>query len=122
MTRTGEAGRQRARRTALFLVVPLSAVGVLGVAGTASASPPPDHMVTICHRTGSESGGNAGNGYSIITVDVASILGENGHDAHEQVGNGPIGDIIPSFTYDGVYYPGKNGGTPAINRGCQRVS
>ena len=92
----------------------------VGFAGPAFAAP--KDKVTICHRTGSESGGNAHNGYSIITVDVASILGSEGHDSHDQVGNGPIGDIIPAFNYAGVAYPGKNGGQAAIDKGCGRVS
>lgn len=50
------------------------------------------HMVTICHRTGS-----ASNPYVVITVDVAAIdgVGASDHDSHNQVGNGPIGDVIP---------------------------
>lgn len=107
---------------ALLAAFPLPAVGAVTAATVASASPPPNHMVTICHRTGAEAGGNARNGYSIITVDVASILGAAGHDPHDQVGNGPVGDIIPAFSYAGVDYPGKNGGQPAIDNDCGRVS
>jgi hypothetical protein len=61
------------------------------------------HMVTICHRTGSES-----NPYVIITVDVAAIDGQeaNDHDGHDQVGNGPIGDVIPPVV--GYNDDGKN--------------
>ena len=121
MVRIREAARGRSRFM-LLAAIPLSVAGLFGAAGLASASPPPNHMVTICHRTGAEAGGNTHDGYSIITVDVASILGAAGHDSHDQVGNGPIGDIIPAFSYDGVNYPGKNGGQAAIDNGCGRVS
>lgn len=112
MVRTIRVGRKRARTIAVLATLPLAAAGAFTVAGMASASTPAlgEHLVTICHRTGSEAGGNAANGYSIITVDVASLFGPAGHFAHEQVGNGPGGDVIPSFTYNGVTYPAKNGG------------
>lgn len=59
------------------------------------------HKATICHRTGSEM-----NPYVVITVDVAAIDGDGAsdHDGHNQVGNGPIGDVIPpvpGFNDDG---------------------
>lgn len=86
------------------------AVGTVGATMAAQATPPnPDHKVTLCHRTGS-----ATNPYIIETVDIASSgYVKGGHDAHEQVGNGLGGDIIPAYEYiakDGTVfdYPGKN--------------
>lgn len=118
MIRTIVLGRKRVRIIAALSAVPFLALGALSATTNAWASSPAngEHKVTICHRTGSEAGGNNKDGYSIITVDVASILGAAGHHSHLQVGNGPIGgDVIPEFTYidkDGVstFYPGKNGG------------
>ncbi len=65
------------------------------------------HKVTICHRTGS-----ASNPYVVITVDVAAINGKGvrDHDRHDQVGNGPIGDIIPpvaGYNDDGKNWDGQ---------------
>jgi hypothetical protein len=91
---------------------------------SAQASKPPDHTVTLCHRTGSADGGNQHEGYSIITVDIASVANAKdvrGHDSHDQIGNGPGGDIIPSFTYGDFTYPGKNldnGGLETLAAGC----
>lgn len=67
------------------------------------------HKVTICHRTGS-----ASNPYVVITVDVAAINGDEAsdHDHHDQVGNGPIGDVIPpvaGFNDDGKNWFGQWG-------------
>lgn len=60
------------------------------------------HKVPICHRTGS-----AKNPYVVITVDVAAIAAGDpaGHHSHDQVGNGPGGDIIPPVS---GYTEGKN--------------
>jgi LPXTG-motif cell wall-anchored protein len=96
----------------------LIAVGVLsmvlaglGVSSAGATEPNPDHQVTLCHRTDSYS-----NPYEEFTVDVASVLGEEGHDSH----NGPVfypeipkhtewGDIIPAFDFGpGEQYAGKN--------------
>lgn len=99
---------------------------VLGVAApSAYASKPPNHKVTLCHRTGSATGGNQHNGYSIITVDIASVANAKdarGHDHHDHVGNGPVGDIIPVYTYGTFTYPGKNldnGGQQFLDNGCK---
>jgi hypothetical protein len=97
--------------------------GVLALAAPASATPTDpnaDHKVTICHRTGSADGGNQHNGYTVVTVDIASSgYVKGGHTGHEQVGNGPGGDIIPVYdafakvhgegnSYAPFHFPGKN--------------
>ena len=83
------------------------------------------HKVTICHRTGSATGGNTGAGYSIITVDVAAIDGEGAsdHDGHNQTGNGPDGDVIPpvaGFNDDGKNWNNNWGPDEAGHRGAVR--
>jgi hypothetical protein len=79
--------------------------------------------VTLCHRTNSET-----NPYVRITVSINSVIKGAGHDGH----NGPIfaagmksakqkwGDIIPSFTYPGGSYGGKNwpAGRAIFDAGC----
>lgn len=70
---------------------------------TTTPPPPTEHKVSLCHRTGAE-----GNPYVFITVDFHAIAGPNGHDGHNLVGNGPVGDIIPPFTFGDVVYEGKN--------------
>jgi hypothetical protein len=89
------------RKSTRCAAVLLMAFGVLGAsASMASATKPdPDHKVTICHATAS-----ATNPYVVITVDVASIVGDSGH------GNSGVneGDIIPPFTMDGYVYYGHN--------------
>src|SRR3990167_4883449 len=106
----------------IFSIVILSSI--VFITTNVSATPPnPDHKVTLCHRTGSES-----NPYVIITTDIASDgYVQGGHDQHEQVGNGYGGDIIPAYQYtarDGSVfnYPGKNlgsGGSEILANGCQ---
>lgn len=106
---------------AAFMVLGL----ILVTVPVASATAKNDDNVTICHRTASVAGGNQHNGYDLITVDPDSILKTNGHDTHEQQGNGPGGDLIPPFHYDyskGPHhfvgdYPGK-GDWSLIETGC----
>jgi hypothetical protein len=92
-----------------------AAAGLLLAAVPAEAKKPDAdgmHKVTICHRTNAET-----NPYVLITVDVASLDGgeksdhrhhmgpvfeEGMKDAHEK-----WGDVIPTFTYDGVTYEGN---------------
>ncbi len=103
--------RRRVPAIGAMVVVLMTTTGASTVA---QATAPPDHKVTICHRTGSVAGGNTHIGYSIITVDIASSgFVRAGHHLHEQVANGPGGDIIPAYDYtraDGsvFHYPGKN--------------
>lgn len=93
----------------LGLAASLAVPVALLIGSNARASKPPGHKVTLCHRTGS-----ATNPYVEITVDIASVANAKdarGHDSHDQIGNGLGGDIIPSYTYYGFTYPGKNLGT-----------
>jgi hypothetical protein len=64
---------------------------------SANADTPAGTHITICHRTGS-----ASNPYVVISPDVEGVI--NGHLDHEQTGNGLGGDIIPTYTYNGVTY------------------
>lgn len=99
------------RKTALIVTfVGGFMLGMTFQAVNANATPPnPDHKVTLCHRTGSET-----NPYVVITTDIASDgYVKGGHNNHEQVGNGLGGDIIPAYEYiakdgDVFDYPGKN--------------
>lgn len=89
------------RRMTARVVVVMVAFGAVGAtASVASATKPePDHTVTICHATASDS-----NPYVEITVDIASIVGDSGH-GHSGVN---AGDIIPPFAMDGYSYAGNN--------------
>jgi hypothetical protein len=102
----------------------LTAAGVaaLSLAGivAANADTPAGYHVTICHRTGS-----AKNPYVAISSDVEGVI--EGHLDHEQTGNGLGGDIVPTFTYNGVTYsknldtvfPGGSTGAAILERGCE---
>jgi hypothetical protein len=73
----------------------------LGTCASAASATKPDplHKITICHATAS-----ATNPYVVITVDIASIVGDSGH-GHSGVNEG---DIIPPFDMDGYVYGGHN--------------
>ena len=90
-------------------------VGAALVAPSAAfaTQPAPDHKVTICHRTNSDT-----NPYVVIDVDIASSGHlQGGHDTQHE---GPIwalglkdqhiewGDIIPPYTYLEFAHPGQN--------------
>jgi hypothetical protein len=103
------------------------ALSLLYLVGPALATKPdPLHQVTICHRTNSVT-----NPYVVITVDEASVDGDNGNDNgqgdHLLEHLGPVfdannppppphngdqwGDIIPPFYSDGstpTGYPSLN--------------
>lgn len=89
------------RMTASLGVVAALALGSVGMSASAASATKPDplHKVTICHATASKT-----NPYVVITVDIASIVGDSGH------GNSGVneGDIIPPFTMDGYVYLGHN--------------
>ncbi len=90
--------RRMATRAAAVAMVAAGAVGAC--ASIASATKPdPGHKVTICHATAS-----ASNPYVVISVDIASIVGDSGH-GHSGVN---AGDIIPPFEMDGYSYAGNN--------------
>ena len=77
------------------------AFGAIGTTASVAAAtkPDPGHKVTICHATAS-----ATNPYVVITVDIASIVGDDGH-GHSGVN---AGNIIPQFAMDGYVYAGNN--------------
>jgi hypothetical protein len=110
-----------AKVSRLSLVLAASAALALSMAylvrPALATQPDPNHKVTICHRTNSVT-----NPYVIITVDEASVDGDEGNDKgqgdHLLEHLGPVwdantayppphngdqwGDIIPPFYEDGV--------------------
>jgi len=107
------------------------AVLVVGAALAAPSAalatkPAPEHKVTICHRTNSNT-----NPYVLITVDIASSGHlKGGHDTQHE---GPVwdptlkakhlewGDIIPPYAYQEFSYPGQNmaDGGAILEAGCK---
>lgn len=90
-------------------VLPLAAAGLAACVGIAAAGLKQEpgiprvqgaEKITICHATGS-----ATNPYNQLSVDVDSIVKENGHGSHER-------DIIPPFEYvengETKNFPGLN--------------
>src|SRR4051794_39843916 len=107
----GASGWLRTTRSAVIAEVAVSLV-VLGWIWPAPSSAAPQEKQTICHGTSAVS-----NPYVQNTVDVDSIIKDNGHGSH----TGPVyptpdwGDVIPPFDYtdsDGgrAHYPGLNWG------------
>jgi hypothetical protein len=110
-----------ARASRMSLVLAAVAALVLSMAyfvrPALATQPDPNHKVTICHRTNSVT-----NPYVVITVDEASVDGDEGNDKgqgdHLLEHLGPVwdasttyspphngdqwGDIIPPFYADGV--------------------
>src|SRR5665647_624990 len=122
----GQGRRRVERQVAMLAAIGVVMLGGIAVASTAQAT---GEKITICHRTGSGDGGNAGNGYDYLNgangVSIDSIIRANGHDSHDKIGNGPGGDIIPAFGYtdeDGRthQYDGKNldWGQAWLDNGC----
>src|SRR4051812_20668010 len=87
---------QRSLRRKASIAAGVAALTLAGMVA-AHADTPAGYHVTICHRTGS-----ATNPYIVISPDVEGVI--EGHLDHEQTGNGLGGDIIPSFTFNGVTY------------------
>jgi hypothetical protein len=114
-TQKTRRGYVRQKRTVIGLIVAIAlSVGtVLALSLAASATAPPEHLVTICHATPPDT---AAQGYQSITVDVASIgYQQSGHqDQHDA-------DIIPPYSYGEVSFAGKNWtsvGQAIWNNGC----
>jgi hypothetical protein len=93
-------------RTGALVAVAASALLATALPASASAD-----KVTICHATGSTT-----NPYVVITPSASGVY--HGHyRQHDDLGQG---DIIPSFTYDGVTSPAsKPGAELAIANGCE---
>ncbi|MHA7154947.1 hypothetical protein [Arthrobacter sp. TMN-50] len=86
------------------LLASLAAAGLvlLGGAPSAIASPPPDHKVTYCHATGSET-----NPFVVITTDEIAVV--RGHQNHQD-----LEDVIPPFDWA---LPNASGSFPGLNWG-----
>jgi len=114
------------RSTRIGLIFALLALIAIAFAPPVSATKPnPDHKVTICHRTNSDT-----NPYVQITVDIASSgFLKAGHNNH----TGPLwdptlkdqhvkwGDIIPPYTYGDFTFDGLNwtdAGREVYDNGC----
>lgn len=92
-----------------------AATGLVLLAGApaAMASPPPNHKVTYCHATGSET-----NPFVVITTDKLAVV--RGHHFHQNEE-----DVIPPFNWAlpnaSGSFPGQNWGPGAadfIASGC----
>jgi hypothetical protein len=118
--------RHPVRRAGRTFIATLFLGAALAVPSAALATQPaPDHKVTICHRTNSNT-----NPYVEETVDIASSGHlQGGHDTQHE---GPVwnptlkdqkiewGDIIPPYTYGDFSYPGQNmaAGSAILEAGC----
>ena len=89
---------RHAKIAELFTVLAITASTIGAGASMASATQTADQKITICHATRSTN-----NPYVVITVDIASIIGDSGH-GHSGVN---IGDIIPPIP---GLYEGNNWG------------
>ena len=119
-------------------MVALAVVPWLSVTGASAGDKggsAPNHKVTICHRTDSNT-----NPYVIITVDTDAAGGGQdkgvGDHSHKHLGavwtaslkasHTKWGDIIPPYTDDqGVSFPGLNWttqGQAIYNNGCRAVT
>lgn len=117
---------KRSKLLVLLVAALLATITLTFPVGSVSATPPdPEHKVTICHRTNSDT-----NPYVKITVDESAVDGQKGAD-HFGEHKGPIwnsslkaqkiewGDIIPPVS---LYHSGQNWtaeGQALLANGCQ---
>lgn len=87
MNHLTHTGRNRTRIIASAAVLPLALLGAIGMATSATASPPPNHKVTYCHATHS-----ATNPFVVITTDKLAVV--RGHQNHQD-----LEDVIPPFDW-----------------------